>query len=122
MLNAVTTLVICQFVGEVVARGLGLPLPGPVIGLLILLVWLILRDRTPDPELRSTAGGLLRNFGLLFVPAGVGIITQLDVIRQTWLPLLIAIPVSTGLGLLVTAWVMQRLAGPEDLPEPPADG
>ena len=114
MLNALTLLIVCQFIGEVIVRFAGLPLPGPVIGLVLLLVGLALRDRTPDPELSATGGWLLRHFALLFVPAGVGVITQLDVLSDNWLALLIAIPVSTLLGLLVTAWVMHRLSGPEE--------
>jgi holin-like protein len=110
MLNALTILVCCQFLGEVIARFLALPLPGPVIGLLILLSYLILRDRTPNQDLAGTSGWILRHFGLLFVPAGVGVVTQLDTIGENWLPLLIAIPISTLLGLVVTGWVMQRLA------------
>lgn len=114
MLNALTALILCQFLGEIIARGAGLPLPGPVLGLVILLGFLILRDRAPDPELGQTAGWLLRNFGLLFVPAGVGIVTQLDVLGANWLAVAVAIPVSTLLGLLVTGWVMQRLARDEE--------
>ncbi len=110
MLNALTALICCQFAGEVIARAASLPLPGPVIGLLLLLAYLIARDRAPDRELTATSGWLLRHFGLLFVPAGVGVITQLDVLGDNWLPLLIAIPVSTLLGLLTTGWVMQRLS------------
>lgn len=114
MLDAFTILLLCQFVGEVIARGCGLPLPGPVIGLVLLLGILILRDRAPSPELNATGGWLLRHFGLLFVPAGVGVITQLDVIAAHWLALVVAIPVSTLLGLLVTGWIMQRLGGVEE--------
>lgn len=114
MLNALTLLIFCQFVGEVVARWASLPLPGPVLGLVLLLILLIARNRTPDADLNQTGGWLLRNFGLLFVPAGVGVITQLDVIGENWLALVIAIPVSTLLGLLVTGWIMQRLAQSED--------
>ena len=91
MLNALTLLVVCQFIGEVTARFLNLPLPGPVIG-----------------------NWLLRHFGLLFVPAGVGVINQLDALRENWLALLVAIPVSTFAGLVTTAWVMQRLSDSDD--------
>ncbi len=113
MLNALTNLVLCQFLGEVAARAASLPLPGPVVGLVLLLAVLVVQDRAPDPALRQVSGWLLSHFGLLFVPAGVGIITQLDVIKASWLPLLVAIPVSTLLGLVVTGFVMQVLARPE---------
>lgn len=115
MLNALALLVLCQFVGEIFARWADLPIPGPVVGLLLLLAGLMLRQRMghPEPgrELKATAQGLLGNLGLLFVPAGVGVVTQLDVLGRNWLPVAVAVVVSTSLGLAVTGWVMQRLAG-----------
>ena len=68
--------------------------------------------------MKTTSQGLLQHLSLLFVPAGVGVITQLDVLGRNWLPVLVALVVSTALGLLVTGWVMQRLAQP---PLPQAD-
>jgi putative effector of murein hydrolase LrgA (UPF0299 family) len=84
-----------------------------VVGLLLLFVGLIVRGRngTPvDPSLRSTAQGLLSNLSLLFVPAGVGVMTQLGVLGANLLPIAVALLVSTLLGLFVTGWVMQRLS------------
>ena len=117
MLRALTVLILCQFAGEVTARALHLPLPGPVIGLVLLLVILILRNG-PAPELRDTSLGLLRVLSLLFVPAGVGIVTQLDALARDWAAILVAIVVSTALGLAVTGWLMQRLSKAE-APETP---
>ncbi len=118
MLNALTLLVFCQFAGEITARAASLPLPGPVLGLVFLLAGLLLRARLgyggPSPALKSTSQGLLGHLGLLFVPAGVGVVTQFDVIGANWLPIAVSITVSTVLGLLTTGWVMQRLAGPDD--------
>ncbi len=108
MLRALTVLIGCQFVGEVIGRAAGLPLPGPVIGLLLLLVVLIVRDG-PDDPLRDTSNALLRHLSLLFVPAGVGVITQLDALAHDWLAILMSILVSTTLALGVTGWLMQRL-------------
>jgi holin-like protein len=88
VLRALTVLIVCQFCGEVTARAAGLPLPGPVIGLVLLL----------------------RHLSLLFVPAGVGIVTQLDALERDWKAILVAILVSTALGLAVTGWLMQRLS------------
>lgn len=109
MLRPLTTLILCQFVGEVIARALGLPLPGPVLGLLLLLGLLLVRGG-PDDAMRATSNGLLRHLSLLFVPAGVGVVTQLDALAQDWLAIAVAIVVSTALGLAVTGLVMQRLS------------
>ena len=118
MLPSLTLLIVCQFAGEVITRTAGLPLPGPVVGLVLLLVLLIVRGG-PDEGMKTTASGLLRHLLLLFVPAGAGIVTQLDVLGQNLLPALVAILISTALGLGVTAWVMQwltqrRTAGGQD--------
>ena len=118
MLNALTLLVFCQFVGEILARGIGLPVPGPVIGMLLLLAGLLVRERFgrggPGKELKAAATGLLGNLGLLFVPAGVGVVTQLGELGRNWLPVIVATLVSTFVGLVVTGWIMQRFAGPEE--------
>ncbi len=113
MLRSLTVLILCQFAGEIVARALGLPLPGPVLGLVLLLVILIARGG-PDAELRDTSNGLLRYLSLLFVPAGVGIVTQLDALARDWVAILASILVSTALSMLVTGWVMQRLSRGRD--------
>lgn len=93
MVRALTVLICAQFIGEAIARGVNLPIPGPVIGLLLLLGWLSWRGG-PDEELRVTANGLLRHLGLLFVPAGVGVVTQLDVLRQNALAVAAALLIS----------------------------
>lgn len=108
MLAALTQLVCFQCLGEVISRALALPVPGPVVGLVLLLGWFVIRGE-PSAPMRDTAGSLLRTLGLLFVPAGVGVMTQLDALRADWLPIAVAVVVSTALGLAVTAVVMQRL-------------
>jgi len=119
MLNAMTLLVSCQFIGEIFARGVGLPIPGPVVGLLLLLLGLVVRANIgrgggPGPALTATANGLLGSLGLLFVPAGVGVVTQLSVLGRNFVPVAVAILVSTFIGLVVTGWVMQHFAGPDE--------
>lgn len=109
MVGALTVLIACQFAGEVFARATGLPIPGPVLGLLLLLTVLAIRGG-PDPALRETSLGLLRYLSLLFVPAGVGVVTQLDVLGDNLPAVAGAILISTALGLAVAGWVMQRLS------------
>ncbi len=72
MIEALALLLGCQLAGEILVRLAGAPLPGPVVGLLLLLVVLLMRGTVPT-AVQATARGLLRHLSLLFVPAGVGI-------------------------------------------------
>lgn len=110
MLGALSILLVCQLVGEVLARGLALPLPGPVLGMVLLLVALGLRGGV-HAALQETAQGLLRHLSLLFVPAGVGMMLHLARVRAEWLAILAALLVSALLTLIVTAFVFRAVAG-----------
>lgn len=112
MLNALLILLGSQLAGEVLARLLSLPVPGPVIGLLLLAgaaAWLPRLRKAVEP----TANGLLRNLSLLFVPAGVGIVQHLPRLATEGVAIGAAIVISTALTLAVTAltfqWVARRL-------------
>jgi holin-like protein len=120
MIVSLTIILLCQLLGEVVARGLGWPLPGPVLGMLFLLVFLSLRDRirTKIPEfgrvLDSTGKGLLAHLSLLFIPASVGVVQRLDVVADYGVGLAVALVVSTFVTLVVTVVtfvVVSRLSG-----------
>lgn len=111
MIGALTQLLIFQLAGEVVARGLDLPVPGPVLGMLFMLAFLALRGG-PGEALHKTSQGLLQHLSLLFVPAGTGIMVHLHRIGSEWLPLLLALLASTAATLGVTALVMKALARP----------
>ena len=108
MLNMFTLLLVCQLGGELLVRLLGLPLPGPVLGMLFLFAGLLLRGSVPA-GLERTSEFLLSHLSLLFVPAGTGIMLHLARIQAEWLALLVALVASTFLTVLVTAVVM-RLA------------
>ena len=113
MLRALALLLVCQLAGEIATRGLHLPLPGPVLGLVLLAALLMLAERrrrlTPRTIDRTALGklanGLLASLGVLFVPAGVGVIQQLGPLDQYGVALAAALVVSTLLTLVVTVWV-----------------
>jgi len=120
MIIGLTVILLCQLIGEVVARGLGWPLPGPVLGMLFLLVFLSLRDGVAKkvPELGrtldSTGKGLLAHLSLLFIPASVGVVQRLDVLADYGTGLAVALVVSTFVTLVVTVVtfvVVSRLSG-----------
>jgi holin-like protein len=110
MVGAIALLLVYQLVGELLVLLLGLPVPGPVIGMLLLFLTLLIRGSTPPP-LRDTAQGLLGHLSLLFIPAGVGVMVHAGRIAQEWLPILAALVLSTGVTIVVTALAMRAAGG-----------
>ena len=110
MLRAFVVIVCFQFAGEALARLAGLPVPGPVVGL-ALLVLAALAWPALQREVEEVADLLLRHLSLLFVPAGVGVARELDLLREEWLPLAGTLVGATLLTLVCTGHVLQRLAG-----------
>lgn len=106
MIAALTLLLVFQLVGEVIARALALPIPGPVIGMALLVGWLRLRPGA-YAKLREASLGLLRHLSLLFVPAGVGVMLHTGRLAAEWLPILVALVASTALTIAVTALVTE---------------
>ena len=118
MLLSLGLILLCQLVGEAVAHGTGIAVPGPVIGLVLCVLILIARDRIGrgmpselrDGTFEQTGRGILSHLSLLFIPAGVGVVQRLDVIAGNALPIALALIVSTLLSLAVTAWVFSVVA------------
>ncbi|MGU3538574.1 CidA/LrgA family protein [Methylobacterium sp. A54F] len=131
MVASLGLILLAQLLGEVLARGSGLPVPGPVIGMALMLGFLVLRDSGPpavprllpgpltDGTLETTARALLANLSLMFVPAGVGIVGRLDVVRAQGARLAVVLVVSTAATLVVTVLVflaVSRLMRPRQGP------
>jgi putative effector of murein hydrolase LrgA (UPF0299 family) len=113
MIEAGILLLLCQLAGESVVRALDMPVPGPVLGTVLMLAFLALRRKVPE-SLDKTSHDLLANFSLLFVPAGVGIILHVQRLEAEAVALLTALVVSTALTIAVAALVfvgVDRLMG-----------
>jgi holin-like protein len=108
MLRAIATLLVFQCLGEGVSYLFKLPVPGPVIGMLLLFGFLMLRPRAAA-AIEPTALELLRHLSLLFIPAGVGIMVSAGKIRGDALAVVVALAVSTTLAIAVTALVTRAL-------------
>ena len=115
MLQGLALLLLCQSAGEASARLLHLPLPGPVLGMLLLMT-LLGWQRLQAPA-GAAAEALLTHLSLLFVPVGVGVMTHLALISEHGLRMGLALLLSTWIGLAVTALVLRAL-----LPAPGATG
>ena len=108
ILIAITILLACQLTGEALVMWFALPIPGPVVGMLLLLLVLIGRGK-PSRPLTSTANALLSHLSLLFVPAGVGVIVHIHRLGDEWLPIVLALVLSTFITLVLTALLMSAL-------------
>jgi holin-like protein len=108
MLGALTLLLVYQLAGEVIVQLSGAPVPGPVVGMLLLFLTLLARPGVSQ-RLRDTSQGLLAHLSLLFVPAGVGVMLHFERLGAEWLPLAVALVASTVLTIAVTALVMRLM-------------
>jgi holin-like protein len=121
LLAGFTWLLVFQCLGEALVRLAGLPIPGPVAGLALLFVALLLLSEVPN-ALAVAAEGLARHLSLLFVPAGVGVMAYFGRIADEWLPIAVALLVSTLFAIAATAltfaWLVRRSQRPRENSDP----
>lgn len=109
MLNYLTLIFCCQLAGEFIIGAAGLSIPGPVLGMVFLFCFLLVRGSIPN-DLSMVADGLLNHLSLLFVPAGVGIMLHFKLLGDDFFAISVALFVSTVLTVVVTAVLMRRLS------------
>ena len=109
MISALTIILCFQLTGEIASRWLDLPLPGPVVGLVLLVEACMLRPRLAD-MLRPVTKSVLAHLSLFFVPAGVGVIAHMPTLAQHGIGLAIALIASTALAIAVGALTFAAVA------------
>ncbi len=109
MVKALAILLSIQLFGEVIVRLFNLPIPGPVIGMLLLFGLLLVRGSVPA-TLEKTARGLIQHLSLMFIPAGAGVMTYVTSLRYELLPLALTLVLSLLITMGVTAWTMTLLS------------
>jgi holin-like protein len=108
MLNGFAALLVFQLLGEVTVQWLKLPLPGPLIGMLLLFAALVLYGRVPE-RLHLASGNLLQHLMLLFIPAVTGVMIHFERVGREWVAFLIAGIGGTAITLVVTAFTLRLL-------------
>ncbi|MBU3725180.1 MAG: CidA/LrgA family protein [Burkholderiaceae bacterium] len=111
MIRGLVYILLFQGLGEIISKALALPIPGPVIGLLLLLATLVVRDRL-DPDLDQVASTFSQHLGLLFIPAAVGVVMFVPKLREHGLTISLILAASVGLAIGATAFTL-RLLGPK---------
>ena len=102
MLYALATLFAFNLLGELLVRVSGLPLPGALVGTLMLLIGLLFYKRLPKP-LEDTAQVLLQNMMLLFIPVIAGVMLEFDHLRREWLPFVLSCVAGAAITFAATA-------------------
>ena len=108
MLTYLTLIFCCQLIGELLVSFTGLPVPGPVIGMLLLFAGLLLHGSLPE-DLGRVADALITHLSLLFVPAGVGVMLHLKLLGDELLPISIALLASTLITIAISGRMMSWL-------------
>lgn len=108
MIRTITTLLLFQTIGEGIAFAWSLPVPGPVIGMVLLFLYLMISKSAVD-TLAPVSLELLKHLSLLFIPAGVGIMVHAQRVAAEWLPIALALVASTVVSIAVTAAVVRAL-------------
>lgn len=106
MVPAFALLLVFQLVGEVLVQTLSLPLPGPLVGMLLLFAGLLFRGALPQ-GLADAAKALLSHLMLLFIPAVTGVMMYVDRIGREWLPFLAACLLGAAVTMAVTALTLR---------------
>ena len=115
LIIGVSILLVFGLAGNRLIALYSIPMPGAVVGLVLLAGALAIARRVSAPgtawlpeNVAPASRALLNHLGLLFVPAGCAVLTEGDVLRRNWIPILAALVVSTTLGLAVCGWIMHR--------------
>ena len=123
MIRGLTILLIFQSLGEMSAHVLNGAIPGPVVGLLLLLMFLVIRGGVPA-SISTAADGLLAHLSIFFIPAAVGVMLYVSTLASTGAAWAFAIALSTGASITVTALVLRAMSpriDEADTPDSSAD-
>lgn len=118
-LRGLAWLLALQSAGELLSRALHLPFPGPVVGMMLLLI--ALHWPVVQVPVSVCADFLLSHLSLLFVPVGVGVMTHLSLISQYGLRILAVMVVSTLAGLTVTVLCLHGAASRQSRSSSPSN-
>ncbi len=108
MLFGILALLLAAFAGDLISTFSGLPIPGTVFGILLVLIYLALYKKVPN-SLKLVSDGLLKYLALFYVPAGVGLISYLDLLAQDWGKILISLLISSILTIGFVTLLLEKM-------------
>jgi holin-like protein len=112
MLQPLVLLMGFQLLGDAIVRLVGIPFPGPLCGMALLLIYLQLTGG-PSDGLSAVGGTLVDHLGLLFVPAGTAIVTYVALLAREGVAILAALVISTIVAVVVGGLVARGAVRPQ---------
>lgn len=122
MIRGLVLILLFQGLGEIISKALSLPIPGPVIGMVLLLASLVIRDRL-DPDVDQVASAFSQHLGVLFIPAAVGVVMFAPKLASHGIAIGLILMASVGLAVAATALTLKLLGsrGPAKASEKPPE-
>ncbi|MDR3597631.1 CidA/LrgA family protein [Clostridium sp.] len=96
-------------VGEVLSSALHLPVPGNILGMVILFILLCTKVVKVE-NISNVTDFLLNHLSFFFIPAGVGLMTSLDIIKSTWWQLSLVCLITTSIIIGTTGTIVQVIS------------
>lgn len=109
MLGGLAIILACQLVGEVLVRLTGVPVPGPVVGMVVFLGWLAWRRPKEGSSTVRAADRLVHYLPIMFLPSTVGFIVVAPLIAAQWIPAVVGSVVSWVATFLLVGWLATLL-------------
>ncbi|MDC1066473.1 CidA/LrgA family protein [Alphaproteobacteria bacterium] len=120
MLNSIFTIFLFQLVGEFIQKFFEISIPGPVIGLILLLTVLLIKNKYSNAptnlenDLMRSCQSLINYLPLLFIPVGVGVVMHLSLLEENLISVISIIILGTLLTLALTGFIMEKLLKEND--------
>ena len=120
MLNSIFTIFLFQLVGEFIQKFFEISIPGPVIGLILLLTVLLIKNKYSNAptnlenDLMGSCQSLINYLPLLFIPVGVGVVMHLSLLEENLISVISIIILGTLLTLALTGFIMEKLLKEND--------
>ena len=106
MLAGLFALLVFLILGEAIQSWIAIPVPSSIIGMVLLLIWIISRNKIPQ-NIETAANKLSPLLPLFIIPISVGLITQGEIVEQYGLKLLLILTLSLIPGALITALILK---------------
>lgn len=108
LLRELLIVLVIYFLGESLTNFFSLPVPGNIIGMILLLILLVTKVIKVE-SISSISNFFLDHLAFFFIPAGVGLLTSIAYVKDIWLQFLLICLISTIIVIASTGLIVQKI-------------